>query len=515
MFKKENSDKKKIVKGVSLSWLKFFLTLVIGVVQTPLLFKNLPSHELNTWYIFFSFGAFLLISDLGLVSSISRIIAYLDSSAGLANDEKTAVVFRSYSIKQIYTTSLLSFSFFLVVFGVVISACYYWAHYKDDPLISLSFVIFVVGIIFNLLSNVPTAVLNGHRDVGFDSIVRSAAQMVYFLALFFLLPVFKSIVFVACAFTIQNFLQFVVLQEIMKRRQKKIFSEKISWKETIRLNIVKNLYRQSLPLAVNQVGEWLTTQGSVFVASLVLGSDKLSDFVVNQQLFSYGIAISLVINQIIGPFIAKQYIENQREKLITYYKNTTIASLSIVSLFLAALYSSCDNIIDLWVGPQHFLGYHFAVVFALITFFEVQHSVAGNFVWNMGKWPFNNWTIASGILNILLAYVLGKQMGLFGIALASFLSKIVTLNWYVMFYCLKKLGLSISNYLKNVFVPIVGSVLFTISVVLYAKKSIYTVADNELISIVLVTAVSSLIFAALTVIFFKKSLKPFLLMLKR
>ncbi len=515
MSQKTNSDKKKILKGVSLSWLKFFLTLAIGVVQTPLLFKHLSPNELNTWYIFFSFGAFLLISDLGLVSSISRIIAYLDNSRESQTDEKTAAVFRSYSIKQIYTTSLLSFSFFLIIFGIVISIAYYWVHYQGDPLINLSFVIFVAGIIFNLLSNVPTAVLNGHRDVGYDSIVRSVAQVVYFLSLLLFLPMFKSIVFVSCAFMVQNFLQFIVLQSILKWRQKKIFSEKLSWKEMIQVSIVKNVYSQSFPLAINQVGEWLTTQGSVFIASLVLGPNKLSDFVVNQQLFSYGIAISLVINQIIGPFIAKQYIENKRDNLVAYYKNTTIACLSIVSLFLAALYASCDNIIDIWVGPQHFLGHHFAIVFALITFFEVQHSVAGNFVWNMGKWPFNNWTVASGILNVVLAYILGKQMGLFGIALASFLSKIVTLNWYVVFYCLKKLGLGISNYLRNVLVPIVGSVLFTIGVVLYLKRSILLAADNELLSIIIMTALSSLIFAALTIVFFKKSLKPFLLMLKR
>lgn len=379
-------------------------------------------------------------------------------------------------------------------------------------MISVSFVIFVAGIIFNLLSNVPTAVLNGHRDVGYDSMVRSVVQVLYFVSLFFFLPYFKSIVFVSCAFLCQNLIQFLVLQYILRKRYKKIFQEALEWKDLIKVNIVKNVYSQSFPLAINQVGEWLTTQGSVFIASIVLGPNKLSDFVVNQQLFSYGIAISLVINQIIGPFIAKQYIENQRENLITYYKNTTIASLCIVSLFIAALFTCCDNIISLWVGPQHFLGFRFAIVFALITFFEVQHSVAGNFVWNMGKWPFNNWTVGSGILNIVLAYILGKQYGLFGIALASFLSKILTLNWYVVFYCLKKLGLNIANYLKNVFVPIVASVLFTICLVLYMKKTISSASENQFITIILISATSSLIFGTLTIVFFKKSLKPLMLM---
>ncbi|MBE7170899.1 MAG: oligosaccharide flippase family protein [Williamsia sp.] len=514
MSVKPSSDKKRILKGISLSWLKFFLTLAIGVIQTPLLFKYLPTNELNAWYIFYSFGGFLLISDLGLVTSISRIIAYLDNAGNSQVDEKTIRDFRSYSTKQIYTTSLFFFSIFLILFSITVTGAYYLLHRSENPWVVISFLVFIVGIVFNLLADVPTAVLNGFRDVGYDSMIRSSAQLLYFIVLVIFLPYFKSIVFVSGAFLVQNLLVFVTLHFILKKRHKKVFSEVRSFKELIQVNIVKKVYSQSFPLAINQVGTWLTTQGSVVVASVVLGPNKLSDYAVNQQLFSYAVSISLVINQIIGPFVAKQYIENQKENLITYYKNTTIASLCIVCLFLAALFSCCDWVIDLWIGPNHFLGYKFAIFFALITFFEVQHSVAGNFVWNMGKWPFNYWTVGSGLLNILLAYVLGSKMGLLGIAIASFASKITTLNWYVVYYCLKRLGMSVISYLKGVFVPITVSVLGTIFLVFYMKGYVTTLTENKFLSIILISAVSSIVFAMLAIVFFRKELKPFLAMLR-
>ena len=338
--------------------------------------------------------------------------------------------------------------------------------------------------------------------------------MVYFLVLVVFLPHFKSIVFVAGAFLVQNLLVFITLHFILRKRHKKVFQEVLDFKELIRVNIVKKVYSQSFPLAINQVGTWLTTQGSVVMASVVLGPNKLSDYAVNQQLFGYAVSISLVINQIIGPFVAKQYIENQKENLITYYKNTTIASLCIVCLFLAALFSCCDFVIDLWIGPNHFLGYQFAIFFALSTFFEVQHSVAGNFVWNMGKWPFNNWTVGSGLLNIVLAYLLGSQMGLFGIAVASFASKIFTLNWYVVYYCLKKLAMSIQTYLKSVFVPVVVSLLCAVCLALYVKPAIFTLSENKFVSIILVSVVSTVTFSVLAIVFFRKTLKPFMGMLK-
>lgn len=514
MSAKPSSDKKRILKGVSLSWLKFFLTLAIGVIQTPLLFKYLPANERDAWYIFYSFGGFLLISDLGLVTSISRIIAYLDNAGNSQVDEKTIREFRSYSTKQIYSTSLFFFSIFLVLFSITVSTVYYFLHRSEDPWIVLSFLVFLVGIVFNLLADVPTAILNGFRDVGFDSMIRSSAQVVYFLILLIFLPFFKSIVFVSGAFLFQNLLVFITLHFILKKRHKKVFEQVLTFKERIQVNIVKKVYSQSFPLAINQVGTWLTTQGSVVVASVVLGPNKLSDYAVNQQLFSYAVSISLVINQIVGPFVAKQYIENQKDNLVAYYKNTTIASMCIVCLFLAALFSCCDYVIDLWIGPNHFLGYQFAIFFALITFFEVQHSVAGNFVWNMGKWPFNYWTVGSGLLNIALAYLLGSRMGLMGIAIASFASKIMTLNWYVVYYCLKKLGMGIRNYLRRVFVPVAVSVAGTICLVLYLKRSLTALAENKFISIILISAVSTIIFAVMAILFFRKTLKPFLVMFR-
>jgi O-antigen/teichoic acid export membrane protein len=515
MAKKESSDSKRIIKGVSLSWLKFFLTMMIGIVQTPLLFKYLPTVELNTWYVFFSFGAFLQISDLGLVASISRIIAYLDNSDPDKPEEKTTAGLKGFSTHQIYSTSLFSFSSILFLFGAVACGSYILLHRSDDSSLNLAFIIFISGIVFNLIANIPTAVLDGYRDVGYDSLVRCIVQVVYFLALFFLLPVFKSILFVSFAFLGQNLLQFLTLHFILRFRHKATFAGPRSLKHLIQLTIVKNVYGQSFPLAINQLGTWLTSQGSVLIASIVLGQNKLSDYVINQQLFSYGISISLVINQIIGPFVAKQYIQDKKENLIAYYKNTVILSLCIVGLFLVALFTSCSDIIDLWVGPGHFLGYNFAVVFALITFFEVQHSVAGNFVWNMGVWPFNKWTLAAGIINIGLGFVLGTYFGLFGIAFATFISKVLTLNWYVVFYCLKKLKLGIVNYLGTVFIPMVLAVVVTICLVFFMKSRVHLAISNDLVFIMLLSTISALIFSGLIILLFRKAFAPVLLMMKK
>ena len=205
------------------------------------------------------------------------------------------------------------------------------------------------------------------------------------------------------------------------------------------------------------------------MASIVVGAAEISDYAINQQLFTYVTSVALVINQAIGPFIAKRYIQNKFDGLRTMFGNTLIACLSIVCILLIVLITCGGNIIALWVGPTHFLGTSFAIVFGLITFLEVQHSVAGNFVWNTGSWPFNKWTLWAGILTVVFGYGLGRAYGLFGVALATLFSKLLTLNWYVVYFSLRQLGISAKEYFLQLLSPLLVSVCIAMALAVFTK----------------------------------------------
>jgi O-antigen/teichoic acid export membrane protein len=511
MESSKSSDTFRILKGISFSWIKYFLTIGIGIFQTPLLFKNLPKLELNFWYIFFSFGAFLNLADLGLGSSISRIIAYLDNSnSGDDSDFKSITVYLKYSIKQIYYTALFSFSSILLIVVIAIYYSYMLFHNKaaiSSNVINYSFIFFLGGIFFNLLTNIPSAVLMGYRDIGYDSIVKSITQLSYFILILIFLPIYKSIFTVSLAFFFQNFIQFIILHTVLYTRHKLIFKVKLEFKKLLQLNIVKTIYKESFPLVINQLGEWLTLQGSIIIATMVVGYGRISDYAVNQQLFTYGVSIALVVNQSMGPFIAKQFIKSNKESLINYYKSTTTICLIIVCFFIIIFLSNVDNIMFVWIGGKHFLGYAFAVLFALIAFCEVQHSVAGNFVWNMGKWPFNKWTLIAGILNVIFGYILGIRYGLLGIAIATFGSKFITLNWYVVYYCLKKLEITIKEYLLTILVPIIAIVAIVLCFTSFARYFMDSIVINKIVYIIIVSSIGVITFSLLIWLKFKNYFK--------
>ncbi|GAB3897279.1 lipopolysaccharide biosynthesis protein [Spirosoma agri] len=501
MFKLKG-DTNKLIRGISFSWLRFILTIGIGLVQTPILFKNLTSNELNFWYVFFSFGAFLQMADLGLVQTISRLIAYIDNSSEVSEKDIIGILSK-YKTKQIYVTTLFSFTCILILISFIVYVSFLYSHEALSYELKASFFLYIIGIMFALLSNVPGAMLVGYRDVGPESIVRSIFQILYFLLLLGGLPFYKSILFVSFIFLIQNVGQFVVLHFTFFVRHNKIFKEFVPSKKLIQFNISYSVYKQSMPLVINQMGGWLISQGNIFVAYLVVGSTQISDYAINQQVFTYIASISLVINQTMGPFIAKYYIQNKHEALKELYSSTTIICLSIVSLLLIIQLVCGYEIIDMWVGSEHYLGVTFSVVFALITFLEVNHSVGGNFVWNTSSWPFNGWTLAAGIFNVLLGYLLGKYYGLIGMAFATFVSKLVTLNWFVIYYCLKQLGMFVKDYLFKTFVPLVGTLLILLVVNFYLKVFLQTLNLNIFLIVVMVSISSFMTLVLLTSIIFK------------
>jgi len=97
-------------------------------------------------------------------------------------------------------------------------------------------------------------------------------------------------------------------------------------------------------------------------------------------------------------------------------------------------------------------------------FFEMQHSINGGFVWNTGKWPFVPATILSGILNLLFGFIGCYFWSFTGLAIGTMLAKLFTLNWFVVFYTLRRLGITIKIYLIEFLIPAISIILIIIPI---------------------------------------------------
>jgi O-antigen/teichoic acid export membrane protein len=451
---------KKILFGISFSWLRFVFGFLITFIQTPLFFKYLPREEVGVWFLFYSASAFLQMSDFGLPSAVSRAVAYIKDVA-VKSEQPEVEFYKKYSIKDIYRSAFTSFiiiSSIVVIIGtffIMLLRPGFGVTQTPSSEISTAFAIFLVGVFFNMTANIPNACLDGLGDVGYDSLLRIIIQTSGLVAIWFLLPYYPTIKTLALIYLAQGIFSTFIVHWFLRYKHKLLFNVK----GKLDLSLIKHLYQESIYLFINQIGGWLTNQSGIWIATFVLGVSQIADYSVQVQLLFYGLSISMSIPAAINPYATSAFATGGVKSLHKFFFLTLKISTFVVGIWIVVLSVWSDSILDLWIGTGHFLGYSILIPLLINLFLEMQHSVSGGFVWNTGKWPFVPATISAGILNVLFGFIGCYYWDFAGLAFGTMLAKLFTLNWYVVFYALKRLEISILSYLKEYFYPTIAVIL--------------------------------------------------------
>ena len=457
------SHGKKILSGVVFSWLRFVVGFIVTLVQTPLYFKYLPKEVVGIWFLFFSAAAFLQMSDFGLPSAVSRAIAYIKNS-NIKSNQPEVKFYTQFTVNDIYRSAFISFfiiSAIVVIIGASLIIFFkpgFGVTQASSSEISLAFAIFIVGVFFNMTANIPNACLNGLGDVGYDNLFRIIVQSVGFVVIWIFLPIYSSIIVLSFIYLGQGIFSTCFVHLFLRFKHRKIFNLKSKFNSSL----IKQLYKESIPLFINQIGGWLTNQSGIWIATIVLGASRIADYSVLVQLIFYGLSISMSIPAAINPYATAAFSAGGVDNTHKYFFLTLKTATFIVGIWIVIMAIWGKPIMDLWIGTGHFLGYGVLIPLLINCFLEMQHSIHGGFVWNTGKWPFVPATMAAGLLNLLFGFIGCHYWGFTGLAIGTMLAKLLTLNWYVVFYALRRLGLSIKEYVNEYLLKVFIIILFTI-----------------------------------------------------
>jgi hypothetical protein len=73
---------RRILFGAAASWFSRGMTIVMGLVLLPVLFRNLPKEELGVWMLLGQSWAVLGILDFGFGATLTRRIAFAKGKSG-------------------------------------------------------------------------------------------------------------------------------------------------------------------------------------------------------------------------------------------------------------------------------------------------------------------------------------------------------------------------------------------------------------------------------------------------
>lgn len=409
----------------------------------------------RTVFIYVLGEAYLGIN--GLFSSILSVLSLAELGIG------NVVIFSLYKpLAENDTERLSSYIAFYktvyrliaaVVFAVGMALVPFIPHLVKLPEnidhLYLYYILYVINSALSYLYVYKTSIINADQKQYVVSIYTTVAMALMHIAQCVVLIIFR------------NFTAYLVIQVIFTFAQNYALSRKAD-------KLYKLDYKAAVPLSKAEKKEILGKTKAML-------SYKLGGVFLNSTASIY---ISTLVNTVIvGHYNNYTILENFLNKFINIVYNALNASVGnlnatageekkksvfnalmlmfgyIASVALAGYFVVSSKVIEVWVGRSYCI--ETLAVFALALRFYMPIILYPIWMYRNSTGLFEETKgilIYAGILNVILSYFLGKQMGLAGILLSASIARLLTSFWYEPVVLYKRIFAHsrVSEYFLNV-----------------------------------------------------------------
>jgi O-antigen/teichoic acid export membrane protein len=434
-----------VLSGVGLT----VVTIVVSLVQLRLILDFLPKATAGTWLLFLSLGAYIAFFDLGVSPTLSREISFASGrvdSVGKTRDQDIAdllsTCFRIFLV--------LAFTVFFL--GLVAGGAFLWAisPVESRTEVAISWIIFLSGASVNLLGGAALASLYGLGNVATERTVRLITQLVGLGLSYLFLSAGFGIAGMAVAWVVQNLLARAAATVALYRYH--------PWLKTVHGNARRELLRKlvgpSLKWAAISLGALLLLQTDKIIIATVLGPGAIPQYEAVTKIAFSLMAFSLLIVNTTTPFLSKAHAAGDAPQVRTILLRNVRVSTATLALFGSFVAVFGKEVIDIWLGPGNFVGFPVLWTLLVMILLEVHHSALAAGTMATGRLDFVWIAIAAGVLNISIALVLIRPLGLWGVALGAMIAQMLTNNWYAPVLTLRHFSLSGSTYVRSVIAPV-------------------------------------------------------------
>lgn len=497
------SRTKKVLNGTITSFLQYGVQILFQFFLAPLILKYAGQETMGGYSIIMQIIGYFSLADLGMNVAGNR---YLAQSYNLNDKNERYSKILSFIRLFSVATSISIGVAILVGLPFIDSVIKLNKSVEIDfknALLYYSIWIFIRGFIWFYGGG-----LNASQDFAKYNFINIFNIIVKLIA---------SLIFVRLGFAISGLIFAIIISEIITAimyylRHNKLYPDlKISWKLQD-----KALFIEIFKFGLNFFLLNLVTRIVFYSDNLIVGSLYGA---VASSIFYLTMIPSTILNNIVmrisdnaTPAINELYYKNQIEAIrIAYFKLHRITFALISGCSIGYIFFA-KSIITLWVGTEQYAGFgvvFFASIFGfIITLSHINNAIV------IAKGKMNNYikfALFEAFLKLILSFYLGKQLGLYGIIMASFIANIPTSS-YVFITSFRILKINFSDYYKNVIskllMPVI--VLIILSALYYLiEQYSYILLFGSVIVIFIVYSIMLWLFSIETSE--KKTIKQFII----
>lgn len=337
----------RIKRGVLLGFVSMGVDALVGLVSYPLLLRFMPAAEVGIWVLYASLGVLLGLAQLGIVPSLTRLVATA-RGAGLSwcDHRRAGSTARIMIGILIGVVALVAFPFALAqpAQGTATGAL----------LVGLGWGLYVIGAIGRMSAQIDFAFVNAAGEVGFDKVAMTGAGLMNLALMVVLVGLTGSLVAAAASFAFSGILLAGVAHRFQARLYPARAGARAPWSR--QLDELRPLLRDSWGLLILNITTFVISQSCLYLVERWEGLETLAGFgpIVRVQMLLTQLAL-LPVNMTY-PFVSRCWAEGDFPGARRFAIRAL--GLAVAAYLLAALplLLAPEWLVVRWLGSEHFVG---------------------------------------------------------------------------------------------------------------------------------------------------------------
>lgn len=407
--------------GTLMGWYQQGASVGVAIILIPQVIGLLSTEETAVWFLCQSLLGIVALAKFGVAFTIARQIAYSKAASGDSVDawEGDFVVFRKGwdGISEIFVLARIIFHF---VSLVGISICLIVGEVilpmgrttlGDLHVLKLTWYILGFSAMFVLYSYRYSCFLEGLGLLYFNHLLNGTYLLITGISVLIALRLTHSLVVMAtcqlvCSMVMLGAFQFCLGKAAGSRLAKNVSPDWSTLRELLAITVRIGLIHS---------GSFLFRSAQVPVIGFVLGTAAVTPFYIAQK-------IATILKDAIGhilypqiPFFTSECAAEDWQSALKRFKRAILYVSCSALVAQSAFFFLSPLIVDIWVGPDSYIGRLPLLGLAFDLFISTNVSMLLTLTLAGGKNPFV-WSISvGGVLNLVFCLFLAERYGIGGI----------------------------------------------------------------------------------------------------
>lgn len=426
--------------GPAISMANMGISLVIGLVYTPLLIRFLGNSEYGIYTLAMSLISYLSILDLGFGNALVR---YTARNRAQGKEEKNLI--------GMFLIFYSAIAVVVAVIGIIISQNienFFATSFTDTEAKTLRsiFNILLINTVIAFPASVFSSVIRSHERFIFSNLINLLQNLInHGIMICFLLVGFKSV-----ALALVSLISTIIVAIINIYYCIVVVKVKIGFKKFDRA-FYKEIMIYSAFIFFNIIVDQLYASTDKIILGKVCGSVAVAVYGVGVTFQQYYTQFSTSVSGVFLPYITKLSVrKNSVQEMSDIFLKVGRIQLMLLTLIAIGFAVYGQSFIDLWVGSEYTDAYFIALLIMIPALVPLSQNIGISILQSMNRHHVRSiMYLGIAILNVGLSIPLAIKWGGIGAAIGTvigyILGQILFMNWFYW----KRIGIDIPTYWKN------------------------------------------------------------------